>query len=292
MTEKLVWYHDLTLMTMVGLSSGIMVFLVSFYLVSYWNKSIKKNEKVEFWWTFLPAVWLLFLSYPSLRNLFEMERGKPVGLVVKVIGHQWYWSYEYVVRFFSTCMDQQRGCQTMSVWEKNEAGTRVGKPNKVSQFRWGDLDYAWRSPKEVNNMKPYSFEYDSFMVDEDSLNSGEYRLLEVDHRLVLPLSGVLLSVSSADVIHSWAVPAMGVKMDAVPGKHNILLLEPSRCGIFYGQCSELCGVNHSFMPIVVEVISNSCFERWVGYTDWFMKGRPSRGPHWSSIFVEKNSAVA
>lgn len=60
---------------------------------------------------------------------------------------------------------------------------------------------------------------------------------------------------------------MGVKIDAVPGKHNILLLEPNRCGIFYGQCSELCGVNHSFMPIVLEVITNSCFERWVGYTD-------------------------
>ncbi|MCG7899567.1 MAG: hypothetical protein JAY85_14070 [Candidatus Thiodiazotropha weberae] len=180
----------------------------------------------------------------------------------------------------------------MSIWEKNEAGTRVGKPNKVSQFRWGDLDYAWRSPKEVNNIKPYSFEYDSFIVDEDRLNRGEYRLLEVDHRLVLPLRGVLLRVSSADVIHSWAVPAIGVKMDAVPGKHNILLLEPSRCGIFYGQCSELCGVNHSFMPIVVEVIRNRCFERWVGYTDWFIKGRPLRGPHWSSIFVEKNSAVA
>ena len=56
-------------------------------------------------------------------------------------------------------------------------------------------------------------------------------------------------------------------MDAVPGKHNILLLEPSRCGVFYGQCAELCGVNHSFMPIVVEVIRNRCFERWVGYTD-------------------------
>lgn len=110
-------------------------------------------------------------------------------------------------------------------------------------------------------MKPYSFEYDSFIVDEGNLKRGEYRLLEVDHRLVLPLRRVLLRISSADVIHRWSVPAMGVKIDAVPGKHNILLLEPSRCGVFYGQCAELCGVNHSFMPIVVEVISNRFFER-------------------------------
>nr|YP_010688214.1 cytochrome c oxidase subunit II [Pillucina pisidium (Dunker, 1860)]WBR65408.1 cytochrome c oxidase subunit 2 [Pillucina pisidium (Dunker, 1860)] len=291
MTSKLVWYHDLTLMTMVGLSSGISLFLLSFFLTKYWNKSIKKNEKVEFWWTFLPAVWLLFLSYPSLRNLFEMERGKPVSLVVKVIGHQWYWSYEYLVRFFTSSMDNNRGYQATTIWKKDENGIRVGKPNKVSLFRWGDLDYAWRPPKEFKNMKPFSFEYDSFMVDTGSLKSGEYRLLEVDHRLVLPLSSVLLSISSADVIHSWTIPAMSVKMDAVPGKHNIVLLEPSQCGVFYGQCSELCGVNHAFMPIVVEVISNSRFERWVAYMDWFFKGRPLRKPHWSSIFVKGGSVI-
>lgn len=93
------------------------------------------------------------------------------------------------------------------------------------------------------------------------MKRGEYRLLEVDHRLVLPLSRTLLRVSRADVIHSWSVPAMGVKIDAVPGKHNILLLEPSRCGVFYGQCAELCGVNHTFMPIVVEVVNSNFFTR-------------------------------
>lgn len=116
------------------------------------------------------------------------------------------------------------------------------------------------------------------------LGGGEYRLLEVDHRLVLPLARVLLRISRADVIHRWSVPAMGVKMDAVPGKHNMLLLGPSRCGVFYGQCAELCGVNHSFIPIVVEVIGHKWFERWVGNMDWFMKGRPARGPHWASIY--------
>lgn len=140
-------------------------------------------------------------------------------------------------------------------------GRRVGKPSKWVIFRWGELDYTWRAPVEVNNMVPYSFGYDSFMVDEVDLGGGEYRLLEVDHRLVLPLARVLLRISRADVIHRWSVPAMGVKMDAVPGKHNILLLEPSRCGVFYGQCAELCGVNHSFMPIVVEIIGHKWFER-------------------------------
>ena len=114
-TEKLIWYHDLTLITMVGLSRGIRVFLVSFYLVRYWNKLIKKHEKVEFWWTFFPAIWLSILSYPSLRNLFKMERGSPVRLIVKVVGHQWYWKYRYVVSFFTTRIDHNRGYQKMAI---------------------------------------------------------------------------------------------------------------------------------------------------------------------------------
>lgn len=84
------------------------------------------------------------------------------------------------------------------------------------------------------------------------------------------------------------MPAVGVKMDAVPGKHNILVVEPVCCGVYYGQCAELCGVNHSFIPIVVEVISGGWFERWVAFTDWFIKGQPIRRPYWYRIFVESS----
>lgn len=115
-------------------------------------------------------------------------------------------------------------------------------------------------------MIPFAFEYDSFMLEEGRLEVGRYRLLEVDHRLVLPLRSVLLRITRADVIHSWSVPALGVKIDAVPGKHNIVLIEPVRCGVFYGQCAELCGVNHSFMPIVTEVVKEDWFNRWVAHT--------------------------
>lgn len=81
-----------------------------------------------------------------------------------------------------------------------------------------------------------------------------YRLLDVDNRLCLPyLLGSILIVTSADVLHSWTVPSLGVKTDAIPGRLNYLNILPSQYGVFYGQCSELCGTNHSFMPIVVEV---------------------------------------
>ena len=101
------------------------------------------------------------------------------------------------------------------------------------------------------------------MVPTDDLAFGFPRLLEVDNRLVLPFRQVIrVLVRSGDVIHSWAVPRLGVKMDAVPGRINQLFTFISRPGIYYGQCSEICGANHSFMPIVLEVVGFKDFCEW------------------------------
>ena len=98
-------------------------------------------------------------------------------------------------------------------------------------------------------------EYDAYIVSLDDLRRGEYRLLEVDHRTVVPFSvDIRVLVSAADVLHSWTVPSLGVKADAVPGRLNQLRFFCTRSGVFYGQCSEICGANHSFMPIVVESV--------------------------------------
>jgi cytochrome c oxidase subunit 2 len=92
------------------------------------------------------------------------------------------------------------------------------------------------------------------------VSGDRYRLLDVDNRLCLPVKiGTILIITSADVLHSWAVPSLGVKVDAIPGRLNYLSIIPSQYGVFYGQCSELCGTNHSFIPVVVEVVSTSAF---------------------------------
>nr|UXW90890.1 cytochrome c oxidase subunit 2 [Succineidae gen. n. sp. z RM-2021] len=97
--------------------------------------------------------------------------------------------------------------------------------------------------------------YDSYMVKTEDLSTGFYRLLEVDNRLPLPYNiNSSIIATSADVIHAWAVPSLGVKLDAVPGRLNSMSISPILTGIYYGQCSEICGANHSFMPIVVESI--------------------------------------
>lgn len=106
--------------------------------------------------------------------------------------------------------------------------------------------------------------FDSYMVPEDELEVGELRLLEVDNRIVLPVNThIRVLVTAADVLHSWAVPSLGVKVDACTGRLNQTSLFILREGVFYGQCSEICGVGHANMPIVVESVSVDKYIAWL-----------------------------
>ena len=107
------------------------------------------------------------------------------------------------------------------------------------------------------------FEFDSNIVDEEDLPKGGKRLLEVDERVVLPVNTeIRLLMTSDDVIHNWAVPSFGVKMDTVPGRTNESWIKVTKTGTFYGQCSELCGVNHGFMPIRGDGVTKAEFAKW------------------------------
>nr|YP_659567.1 cytochrome c oxidase subunit II [Ventrifossa garmani]BAE96400.1 cytochrome c oxidase subunit 2 [Ventrifossa garmani] len=106
-------------------------------------------------------------------------------------------------------------------------------------------------------------EFDAYMILTQDLVPGEFRLLETDSRMVIPFdSPIRLLITAEDVLHSWAVPALGLKMDAVPGRLNQTTFISARPGVFYGQCSEICGANHSFMPIVLEVVPLKDFINW------------------------------
>merc|ERR1712224_1188545 len=130
---------------------------------------------------------------------------------IKVIGHQWFWTYEY------------------------------------SDF--------------ITESNPFT--YDSYMKPDDDLSEGELRLLEVDNRLIIPINTCsLVIVTASDVIHSWSVPSLGLKLDAVPGRITSASFQTLREGVFYGQCSELCGTYHGFMPIVVETVTKKEFLKW------------------------------
>jgi cytochrome c oxidase subunit 2 len=109
-----------------------------------------------------------------------------------------------------------------------------------------------------------NFEYDSYIIKDEDLKPGQKRLLDVDRRLVIPENTVVkFLVTAGDVIHSFAVPSLALKTDAVPGRINESWTKVLKKGVYYGQCSELCGVNHGFMPIAIEVVSKEEFAQWV-----------------------------
>jgi len=174
---------------------------------TFTGKKLTHQSTFEVVWTVLPACVLVLLAIPSLKLLYSLDflifEYEPV-ITIKVIGHQWYWSYEYLV--FSDL--------------------------NVLEF---DL---------VN--------FDSYLVPVDELSPDGLRLLEVDNPLVIPGNTYIrFLITSVDVLHSWAVPSLGIKVDAVPGRLNQIFTFIKRPGDFYGQCSEICGVNHGFMPIRV-----------------------------------------
>lgn len=198
--EKLVGFNDYIIILSLVVVWFVLILMVNEIIVSIVNIWDMERMIVEFIWTVLPLILLGFMAYPSMVLLYIYDEGMMVDLVVKVVGHQWYWEYESL----------------------------LGSDVRV----------------------------DSYIVNRR--DEMYYRLLDVDNRLVLPLfRSVQLLITSLDVIHSWALPSLGVKVDAVPGVVNQITLMIILPGVIYGQCSELCGVNHSFIPIVVEVVSMS-----------------------------------
>jgi len=108
-----------------------------------------------------------------------------------------------------------------------------------------------------------NIQFDSYILPTSELRKGEFRILEVDNRIVVPIQlEIRILITAADVIHSWTIPAIGVKIDAIPGRLNQLGFTIRRPGVFYGQCSEICGANHSFMPIAIEVVDTKSFIKW------------------------------
>nr|ARH54431.1 cytochrome c oxidase subunit 2 [Lebia chlorocephala] len=124
------------------------------------------------------------------------------------------------------------------------------------------IGHQWFWSYEYSDYK--KIEFDSYMIPMNELNTDGFRLLDVDNRIVLPFNTqIRVLVTATDVIHSWTVPALGVKIDATPGRLNQSNFFMNRSGLFYGQCSEICGANHSFMPIVIESVPTNYFIKWI-----------------------------
>lgn len=186
------------------------VYYLNPYNYAHFGRRLTHESTFEVVWTIVPGLILILLAVPSLKLLYSLDflifEYEPI-ITIKVIGHQWFWSYEYLV--------------------------------------FSDVDFL---QFDIIN-------FDSYLISEDELNPNGLRLLEVDNPLMVPGNAYIrFIITSVDVLHSWAIPSLGVKVDAVPGRLNQMLTFIKRPGDFYGQCSEICGVNHGFMPI--RIVSN------------------------------------
>lgn len=189
-----------------------------FYVIVKFNRKSNPNPdrfthnvKLEIIWTVIPVIILAYIAIPSFKTLYLSENAPNSELTIKVVGHQWYWEYEY--------------------------------------------------PSE-DGSEPIKF--DSYYIKDADLQPGQKRLLDVDNQLVLPIdTNIKILLTSADVIHAFGVPALGVKMDSVPGRLNQTWTKIEKEGVYYGQCYQLCGVNHAFMPIAIKAVSKDEFKDWL-----------------------------
>ena len=203
---------------------------------------------VEGIWTMLPVAVILVIALPAFALLMiyefpelmfhNIELVDDVEVLVHITGRQWYWVYDYYVTFEDTCISPE--------WFTEES-------ERIQAL----------SDAEIHE-STVNFTVESYMTSGEGEMDVLYRLLETDHDLVLPSrTPITLYVTSDDVIHSFTVPTLYIKVDACPGRLNALTFATVQEGRFVGQCSELCGVNHAFMPIVVQIVDIVAFRSWV-----------------------------
>jgi len=223
---RIVEFHDYICFFLVVISVGVfwILSLIIYYfrVPSPRSNKFDRNIVLKYWthgtiielvWTITPSIILMIIAKPSFALLYLLDEVISPAVTLKVVGHQWFWSFEY-----------------------SDYETESGDP----------------------------IEFDSYMIPENDLEAGQLRLLDVDNKVILPEdTHTRIIAQGADVIHDYAVPSLGLKIDAVPGRLNQGSILIERLGVFYGQCSEICGVYHGFMPTVVESVSHIDYLTWL-----------------------------
>lgn len=248
--------------------SSYELFISAFYTIKdsfikklklYYNLNISHGTLLEIIWTILPSLILLCIVGPSFALLFAMDAIADPDYSVKVVGHQWYWSYEYTDSFLEYNIRDILSVTSYNIWLNlnNVRDTLIGMDNDFMTYL---KDYYLNLFIKSNTLNPakiiMDYSFDSYMKATPDLVEGELRLLEVDNALYLPIySKIRLDITSDDVMHAFAVPSLGIKIDAIPGRLNVIYLDILREGVFFGQCSELCGVNHGYMPIKIVAVN-------------------------------------
>lgn len=227
--------YDLHMMVFwVCVAIGACVFSAMIYSIFYHRKSLKvkpanfhENTKIELIWTFVPVLILIAMVIPATKTLINLEKLEKADLTIKITGYQWSWEYEYPEEEISFTSNL-----------KASSGELIKASDSLQEEKYAEM--------------------------RENLDKDSPYLLSVDNRLVLPANKtVRFLITSNDVIHSWWVPALGIKQDANPGFINDAWVKTSKIGTYRGQCTELCGTGHAFMPVVVDIVSEEDYDLWV-----------------------------
>ena len=237
--QSLDWFLLVIISAICALVVGLMVWVIFRYnrRSNPMPGTFTHNTPFELAWTGIPIVILVVIGAVSLPVLFKQQIIPEADVTIKATGYQWYWGYEYVDHedvAFDSYM--------------------IGNPSTLDEdARPADADVT-------------AFVLDDAMrakLTDRGYNEDEF-LLATDTAVVVPVDRtVVMQVTAADVIHAWTIPAFGVKQDAVPGRLAELWFRAEREGTYFGQCSELCGKDHAYMPITVKVVSQAVYDAWL-----------------------------
>ena len=228
--RDIVWLDTLLLWIITAISLFV-VALLAYVIVRFNSRANTKpatfthNSPLEVAWTVVPILILVFIGAFSLPVLFKQLEIPEADVTIKATGKQWFWSYEYVDHEFEF------------------DSVMIGSAADGGDFRL--------TPEVEARLVEAGYTRDEF-------------LLATDTAVVVPVGKtVVMQVTGADVIHSWTIPAFGVKQDAVPGRLAELWFKAEKEGVYFGQCSELCGIAHAYMPITVKVVSEEVYTAWL-----------------------------
>ena len=235
--------HDLDwmLLVIITLITLFVTGLMAWVVIRYNKKrnptpaTFTHHTPVEIAWTVIPIVILMLIGAYSLPKLFRQQEIPVADITIKATGNQWYWTHEYVDEGFEFESHMLGAAFTLTS-EEEEAGAVPHVMSAVMEKKLADAGYS----------------KDEF-------------LLATDTAVVIPVGKtIVVQVTGADVIHAWTIPAFGVKQDAVPGRLAELWFTAEKEGVYFGQCSELCGQAHAYMPITVKVVSEEAYAEWLG----------------------------
>lgn len=255
--SQIISFYDLVNYIIIAIAAFVLVLMI--WVVVRFNEKANPtpsktthNVALEVAWTVIPIAVLVIIAIPSFKLLNKQYDYPAPDVTIKATGHQWYWEYEYL---------DQKGMPTIDA-------NMITDEEVLKADLGGDKEFNARFEKlpdgSIERVKAITEAAKPIWAKRQAANEGP-RQLAVDNEIAVPVGKVVHMLVTADsVIHSWTIPAFGAKMQAVPGRIHATWFKADKKGMYYGQCSVLCGKNHSAMPIAVRVVSPEAYAEWTG----------------------------